>query len=169
MRRRTALHVLSVAAAGRPQLGARALAEATPDPLDDAALRAVAEVVLPTELGAAGTAGVVAAFRAWLRSYAAGAELDHGYGFPELRYAAKAPDAGYGRQLAALRASSTQADFTQLGVPERRALVELLAFFFRSAEASDLCYRSQIGREGCLGLPGSEEEPAPLGGQGEPT
>ena len=41
-------------------------------------------------------------------------------------------------------------------------LSDLLAFFFRSSEANDLCYGAAIGRDHCRGLPGSEEAPAPL-------
>jgi hypothetical protein len=44
----------------------------------------------------------------------------------------------------------------------RHVAADLLAFFFRSSEASDLCYGKAIGRDQCRGLPGSEDPPAPL-------
>jgi hypothetical protein len=41
-----------------------------------------------------------------------------------------------------------------------------MAFYFRSSDANDLCYRAQIGRDQCRGLAGSDRPPAPLGRRG---
>jgi hypothetical protein len=36
---------------------------------------------------------------------------------------------------------------------------DLMAFYFNSSEANDLCYRAHIGRDECRGLAGSDREP----------
>jgi hypothetical protein len=40
-----------------------------------------------------------------------------------------------------------------------------MAFYFRSSDANDLCYRAAIGRDLCRGLDGSEQAPPPLKGR----
>jgi hypothetical protein len=48
-------------------------------------------------------------------------------------------------------------------LPDGKSLIaDLVSFYFRSADANDLCYRAAIGRETCRGLAGSGKEPAPL-------
>jgi hypothetical protein len=156
-------------------------------PQGEATLRALAEVVLPASLGPARRAERVDGFQRWLRGYREKAELDHGYGHTELRTTGPSPARGYARQLEALEtaARAEGKSFGELPRPRQQVLVEfalaeakledlperpdgrhvaadLMAFFFRSAEANDLCYGAAIGRDECRGLPGSEEKPEPL-------
>jgi hypothetical protein len=131
------------------------------------ALRAVAKVVLPSELGPAGLEKTVAAFERWVREYRPGAEMDHGYGFTRLRSKPPSPAAVYLQQLRALgpngdvAAALEQAKVTQLPqTPDGKHVAsDLMTFYFRSSEANDLCYRAHIGRDECRGLAGSEKEP----------
>ena len=133
-------------------------------------LRALARVVLPSEVDAAATA---AKFAEWVRGYRAGAEMDHGYGFTRLRSKPTLAVANYARQLAALGAQPTAAQVTAAleeakitDIPRtpdgRHVASDLMAFYFRSSEANDLCYRARIGRDECRGLPGSEDAPKEL-------
>ena len=144
------------------------------------ALRALATVVLPSELGAAWTAGAANAFILWVRDYRTGAEMDHGYGNTRLRSKGASPAPTYLLQLEALRPAllSGDADARRQAViaalqqahiadlprtPDgRHVAADLMAFYFRSSDANDLCYRAAIGRDRCRGLDGSEQAPAPL-------
>jgi hypothetical protein len=137
-------------------------------------LRALAAVVLPSEIGAERIERTAVAFERWVREYRPGAEMDHGYGFTRLRSKPALPIATYIQQLrelrldgdaesrrAAVEASLTRASLTALPqTPDgRHVATDLMAFFFRSSEANDLCYRAHIGRDECRGLEGSEKEP----------
>lgn len=179
MKRRTLLQVLLGFVAAIP---AKVRVYAQPTPLrtdDEARLRALADVVLPGELGPDGRARVVADFLAWLRDYRADADMDHGYGFTRLRRTGASPAAKYPAQLEALEQATAK-----LG-GDRRAAVEaaiasaraerlpsrpdgghvatdLMAFYFNSDEANYLAYRAAIRREACRGLEGSENRPSPL-------
>jgi hypothetical protein len=149
-------------------------------------LRALAEVVLPSELGATGRARIVDDFVRWIRGYRAGAEMDHGYGFTQMRATPAPPSARYRAELDALDQAARTGGTTFAALPfdQRRAIVEraltaakierlpprpsgghvavdLMAFYFQSGEANDLCYRAAIGRDACRGLPGSEQPPQP--------
>jgi hypothetical protein len=154
----------------------------------EAVLRALATAVLPASLGRARLSEITARFLAWVSGYREGAELDHGYGHTQLRSARGSPAAAYGVQLAALDSAARAegvAGFAALSLERQRALVEaalaaakvvdlperpdgshvaadLMAFFFRSAEANDLCYGAAIGRDDCRGLSGSEQPPKAL-------
>lgn len=167
--------------------GFRGHAWAEPGADNEATLRALATAVLPASLGAERVLEIVSRFQAWLRGYRSGAELDHGYGHTKLQAAGASPAAGHDRQLAALEraARAEGVSFAKLPSARQRALVasaleaakvkdlperpdgrhvaaDLLAFFFRSSEASDLCHGAAIGRDTCRGLPGSEDAPPPL-------
>jgi hypothetical protein len=149
----------------------------------DDALRALAAVVLPAELGAAGIDQTAEAFARWVQGYRAGAEMDHGYGMTRLRSKGASPAPNYLRHLEALRAAVLsgdaeskrqavtaaleQAKITDLPrTPDgRHVAADLMAFYFRSSDANDLCYRAAIGRDLCRGLDGSEQAPAPLKGR----
>jgi hypothetical protein len=147
-------------------------------------LVALATTVLPASLGRKRILEVTARFEAWLGAYRPGAELDHGYGHTKLQTAAGSPASGHELQLAALERSARAegSSFANLSYERRRALVisavdaariaglperpdgrhvatDLLAFFFRSSDANDLCYQAAIGRDTCRGLAGSEAEP----------
>jgi hypothetical protein len=160
-------------------------ASASPDP---ALLRALAEAVLPTELGEAGTAATVAGFARWLAGYQPVAERDHGYGTGEITYTAPDPGPGWAAQLRALDLESRQrfgTGFAELELDRRRELVRaslareratalpepadahtvalgLLAWFYASPAANDLCFRASIGRLTCRPLADSPEQPPPL-------
>lgn len=145
--------------------------------LSSDALRALAGIVLPSELGAEGVAGTAAAFEAWLRDYHPGAEMDHGYGLTRLRFKPPSPAGTYARQLESLRAVLLAGDAAAARAAVAAALEEakvanlpqspdgrhvasdLMAFYFRSGAGNDLCYRAHIGRYECRGLAGSEKEP----------
>ena len=137
-------------------------------------LRVLAAVVLPSELGADGLSKTVAAFQRWVQEYRAVAEMDHGYGFTRLRSKPAAPASIYRQQLreleligdadsrrAAVEAALAKASVTALPqTPDGKHVAsDLMAFYFRSSEANDLCYRVHIGRDECRGLAGSEREP----------
>ena len=191
MQRRTLLQLLL---SGATAFGARLKlhAQAAPAPLNVTRLRDVADVVLPQELGPDDRARVVDRFLTWIREYRADAETDHGYGFPRLRRTPPSPAAKYQGQLDALEAAARAKGraFADITLEERRTLIadaiaaakidrlpgrpdgghvatDLMAFFFHSVEANDLCYRARIGRDTCRDLAGSDDRPAafPNGGR----
>ena len=154
-----------------------------------AALRAVAEAVLPSELGEDGTARAVAAFERWAEELEPVAELSHPYLVPELRYAGPDPRPGWAAQLDGLDKEALARHGVALGeldVAGRRALLEgpvggagdgdgfgrpgsavhvavaLMAHFYASPEATDLCHGRVIGRQQCRGLDGAPDEPEAL-------
>jgi hypothetical protein len=162
----------------------RAWAQATNFPAGEAdTLHALAVVVLPAELGADGVHRAAEDFVRWVQGYRAGAEMDHGYGFTRLRAKGASPAANYLRHLEALHpillsgdadskrvaltAALEQAKITDLprSPDGRHVAADLMAFYFRSSDANDLCYRAAIGRDQCRGLDGSEQAPAPLKGR----
>ena len=192
MQRRTLLQLLL---SGATAFGARLRLRGQPGtlgPEDIARIRVLSDIVLPQEIGTAGRTQVVDRFLNWIRDYRSDAETDHGYGFPRLRRTAPSPAARYSAQLDALDAAAApkRRTFAETAPEEQRVLVEtaiasakverlparpdgghvatdLMAFFFHSNEANDLCYRAQIGRDACRSLSGSENRPAalPAGGR----
>jgi len=164
--------------------GVRLRAQAASFPADqEESLRALAASVLPAELGATRIAQTADAFVRWVRGYRLGAEMDHGYGNTRLRSKGASPAAGYLRDLAALRpallsgdqesrsqavvSALEQAKITDLPrTPDgRHVAADLMAFYFRSSDANDLCYRAAIGRDLCRGLENSGQAPPPLKGR----
>lgn len=160
--------------------------------LEPAALRAVAEAVLPvTDLGPEGVAATSAAFAEWVEGFEPVAERPHGYlnrGLSEIRYGPPHPGPRWAAQLEALDIEARKrhrSPFAELDVTQRRALIEsqldhedlrrmpspagcdhlavgLIAFFYDSSEANDLCHRAAIGRYTCRGLESVRDEPPPL-------
>ena len=158
---------------------------------DAATLESVAEIVLPSDLGADGRRRVVAAFLAWIKDYKEGADRGYGYGASTLSApTGPSPASRYPEQLTALDTSartSGAASFAALPAAARRAQIEaslnamqggarlatrptganviadLMGFYFNSAEAWNLAYRARIDRDSCRALAGSEQPPAPLG------
>ena len=173
-----------------PFLARRLHATAVAD-LDARQLRALAEALLPSELGAAGVERAVSGFERWLAGYREGVELVHGYGTGELRYTGPSPALRWSNQLRALAAAAQQqhnTSFDLLSVAQRQALVQsalesggasqrpaltavsraphlaigLLSYFFETPEAADLCYGVKIGANSCRPLAQSPRPPLPL-------
>lgn len=167
MRRRTLLRFLMALP------GLRLWSQAAfPGPHGEA-LRQLAGVVLPASLGRARANQIADRFVAWVADYKPGAEMDHGYGVTRLRSKPDSPAQTYLDQLAALGTEINHArveaalleakiDALPPSPNGRHVIADLMSFFFCSSEANDLCYRSLIGREDCLGLRGSENPPPPL-------
>jgi hypothetical protein len=138
-----------------------------------ATFRDIAALVLPREVDAV---RVARDFTIWVHDYRAGAETDHGYGNTRIRVKGASPAAGYLKDLAALRDNvsreSITAAFKEANVTDlprtpggSHVAADLMAFYFHSSDANDLCYRAQIGRDQCRGLAGSDRPPAPLKGR----
>lgn len=157
-----------------------------PDPV---LLRALAEVVLPSELGAQGREGAVRSFERWIDTYEPAFEMNHGYGTHEIMYGPAHPGPGWEAQLEAMDVearSRAGTGFSALSLEERRIMLErqlsgergglpaparahhvavgLLAHWASSSEAHDLAYRSRIRRQVCRGLEGLGGPPPPLSG-----
>lgn len=134
-------------------------------------LHDVAATVLPATIGPKGQDDAVRAFLTWLREYREGVALAHGYGDPRLVKSGPSPEATYSKQLTALQqaAQARGARFGALPMAVRRELLEaafttadvrnlpgrpdgkhvvadLMAHYFRSSGANDLCYNARIGR-----------------------
>jgi hypothetical protein len=155
---------------------------------EPATLDALAEAVLPSALGRAGIAKEVAAFREWGAGYREGAEVNHGYGTSRLRSLGPTPLTKWTTQLDELDAraqSKHQRNFRDLPVADRVALVRavlegqrmdrmpgiadashvslaLLAHFYDSSAANDLCYEAKIGKATCRPLAASTGKPLPM-------
>ena len=162
------------------------------EPAPGRTLAALGATVLPTELGAADVIRVVNAFQRWIAGYREHAEIVHGYGTSRIRYTDATPATRWATQLDALdasaRAAKPGASFADLSDSERTALVRktlaaeridrmpavseashvaiaLLAFFYDSPEATDLCYEAQIAPQTCRPLSRSTQKPLPIQGR----
>ena len=188
MQRRTLLQWIVSAAAVLPFERLRLLAqprELTPDAI--AMLREIAPTLLPASLGPARIGDTVDRFVAWTRGYRERVPLAHGYGHPRLQKSGPSPVPAYVAQLATLDADARAKGgrWQTLDVETRRALLDaalkkagvkalpprpmgqhvaadLMAFYFRSTEANDLCYGAQIQREVCRPIEVTTKRPAPL-------
>jgi hypothetical protein len=188
MKRRTLLQWVASTAAILPFERLRLMAqprELTPEAI--ATLHKVASTVLPASLGADGTRGTVDKFVAWTRGYQENVALAHGYGHPRLVKTPASPVPMYVSQLATLatdargkggrwstldletRRTLLDAALSKAGVrslPPRPAgqhvVVDLMAFYFRSSEANDECYRAMIHREVCRPIAITIKRPEPL-------
>jgi hypothetical protein len=190
MKRRALLQLLAAAAAWLPVSAFRLRAQTVPLSTEHVAqLHALAEAVLPQTLGMDGRRTVVADFQRGLIGYRAGAEMDAGYGFPRLRRTPPSPFGRYPSQLDALdaRARASGRGFGDLPLATRQQVVrtaiddakidrlpsqpngqhiatDLMAFYFATPAATDLCYEARIGGDTCRSLSGSAERPARLEG-----
>src|SRR6185503_8603986 len=151
-----------------------------------AMLQEIAPTVLPAALGPARTRALTEKFVAWTRGYREGVPLAHGYGHPRLVRSAPTPVPRYLAQLAALedqarakggswstmnretRRAILDAAFTSAGVralPPRptgqHVVADLMAFYFRSSEANDDCYKAIINREVCRPIAVTVRKPEP--------
>jgi hypothetical protein len=155
---------------------------------DPRLLRALADAVLPASLGEAGIRCATDAFRQWIDEYREGAELNHGYGTSALRFTRSTPATRWSAQLDAMNVRALEKHgrrFDATSRADRVVLVRealdkeridrmpavadaghvaaaLVAHFFDSAEAVDLCYEAQIGKNTCRPLASSARRPLPL-------
>jgi len=152
-------------------------------------LRDVATTVLPSAIGAKGQAEAVDNFLRWLRDYREGVPLSHGYGEPRLVRSGPSPAPGYGNQLAALQQAATgrggrfgalpldtrrailDSALTEAGVQKlpqrpdgRHVVADLMAHYFRSSAANDLCYHARIGRHTYRAIRVTTVRPTPFSG-----
>src|SRR5687768_4550616 len=151
-------------------------------------LAALGATVLPGELGAEGTRRAVDDFQRWMAGYQPGAEANHGYGTGTIQRLPADPRPRWRTQLAALDADARRAhgrSFAALTVANRQALVKtalagergeslptpatarhvavaILAHFYDSSAATDLCYEARIGRQQCRPLTAAPQQPVPL-------
>lgn len=154
-------------------------------------LFALAEAVLPSELGARGIAAAVADFQGWMEGYREGRERVHGYGTSVLERTGPTPVTRWMRQLDALDTAARRSgarNFAALSIPRRQDIVRaalvdakatrltavasaphlasaLLSHFYAGTVANDLCYQAQIGRQQCRPLGQSSRKPLPLAGR----
>jgi hypothetical protein len=193
VKRREAIKALTTAAATVPLMRAdwSALDLATAQELQPDqifVLRDIAATVLPSAIGSAGQYEAVANFLKWIREYKEGVALSHGYGEPRLVKSGPSPRPAYVTQLAALQqaAQARGGRFGALPIAVRRELLDaafkaadvrnlpgrpdgkhvvadLMAHYFRSSGANDLCYHSRIGRNTYRAIRVTTVRPAPLG------
>jgi hypothetical protein len=191
MNRRDALKSLAAVAA-LPALTASDLVAQTTDftPAQIATLRALAEVALPSSLGAEGRDDAVRRFVTWVRGYRPGADRGHGYGNSQLSApTGPSPASRYPAQFDALDAAAKArggATFAALTLVARRTVVEaalndpqrvtqmparpnganlvadFMGLYFNGADARDVAYNAAIGRDTCRGLDGSDKAPRAL-------
>ncbi|MCY3611343.1 MAG: hypothetical protein OXH51_07400 [Gemmatimonadetes bacterium] len=170
--------------AGSPGAARATGSPAEPVVLPAPTLRAVADAVLPEELGAEGRERAVNAFEQWSDGLEPVAELSHPYLVPETRYSGPDPRPGWAAQLQGLEKECSARHGTtlaELDVAGRRQLlargvgqagpglgspananhiaVALMAHFFASPVATDMCYRRTIAKQQCRGLEGAPAEP----------
>jgi len=152
-------------------------------------LRDVAPTVLPSAIGAKGQDEAVDNFLRWLRDYREGVPLSHGYGDPRLVRTGPSPAPDYARQIVALQqvAKERGGRFGILPLATRRAIIDeafkaadvrnlpgrpdgkhvvadLMAHYFRSSAANDLCYNARIGRHTNRAIQVTTVRPRPLAG-----
>ena len=151
-------------------------------------LGALAAAVLPTELGSAGVTRAAANFQRWMDEYRPGAEVNHGYGTARIERLEGDLRPQWRSQLAALDSDARRSggkSFAALSIEQRQAIVRtalsgergeslpspltarhvalaLMAHFYESPEANDLCYEAQIGRQQCRPLATQSQRPVAL-------
>lgn len=188
MKRRRAIQSLVTAAAALPLMRVPLdAADLTPDMLF--VLHDAAATVLPSSIGPKGQDEAVGAFVKWLRDYKEGVALSHGYGDPRLVKSGPSPQGTYAKQLAALQqaaqarggrfgalplnvrrelldAAFTAAEVRNLpGRPDgKHVIADLMAHYFRSSGANDLCYNARIGRNTYRAIRVTTVKPQPLNG-----
>lgn len=155
-------------------------------------MQALGEAVLPAELGRARIAAIVDQFQRWITGYREHAELVHGYGTSKLEWTGPTPATRWATQLDELDRAAARdhgRPFASVPIVQRQALVSsaltffkeerippvgrcphvalaLLAHFYASDAATDLCYDAQIMRENCRPLAMSSRKPLPLAKRG---
>lgn len=154
------------------------------NPLDPDLLRAVAPLVLPSELGDEGREQAVRGFEQWASAYEPVAELNHGYGTDQIRYGPPDPAPGWAAQLRALELEAVRRHGRGFGsldpglrlgilrghladegsvlpspLGARHVTIALMAHWFASPEATDRCYGVRISPRTCRGIAGAPVEP----------
>lgn len=187
MRRRKLLQWLATVAASVPFLRVEVHADELPADLVGV-LRDIAGTVLPSDIGTRGQEEAVDNFLLWVRDYKAGVPLTHGYGDPRLVRTGPSPATGYANHVTALQnaARARGGRFGTLPLETRRALLDeafkgagvqnlpgrpdgkhvvadLMAHYFRSSAANDLCYNARIGRNTYRAIQVTTVRPTPLG------
>lgn len=164
-------------------------ADAASPPPNATPLEALGEAVLPTAaLGRDGTRQAVVAFDRWMAGYRPGAEANHGYGTARIGRLPADPRPAWRAQLSALDREARArgaASFAALSLEGRQSLVQvalagergeslpsplvarhialaMLAHFYASPAATDLCYEAVIGRQECRPLAVQRERPVAL-------
>jgi len=150
-------------------------------------LAALAGIVLPAvSLGEEGVRRVVEGFRKWLDELEPVAELDHAYiSTDEILYGPPDPEPLWTAQLEALELEAEkrhEASFAAIPREEQEALLRrhlppnpgaalpdparaphvalgLLAYFYQTSEANDLCYERAIEKTTCRGVESGAVEP----------
>ena len=154
-------------------------------PLAPELLHAVGEAALPRELGSDGVERAITQFQQWLREYTPGAELLHGYGTGEIRSTPDDPTERWNDDLAALDADAhaqSSVGFVALDVAARQGAIRsaivndrlsrlpdpaaarhvavaLMAHFYATPEAANLCHRAAIDRFACRPLADAPNRP----------
>jgi hypothetical protein len=188
MKRRTLIQWIAALPAVLPFRHLRVFAqprELTPEAV--AFLHEIAPTVLPASIGAAKLRTEVEKFVIWTRGYREGVALSHGYGHPRLQKSGASPVPAYLAQLSSLEADARARGgrWSALDLETRRALVDaafvkagvrnlpprplghhvvadLMAHYFRSSEANDLCYHAAINREVCRPIQITTRKPGAL-------
>jgi hypothetical protein len=150
-------------------------------------LLAIGQSVLPAELGTEGKERIVEGFQQWVDDFRPEPELASGWGSAEIPHGPPDPTQRWIEQLEQLDGLAVQRHdiaFADLAGAERLTLlrntitedslplrspaearhvaVGLLAFFYRSPEATNLCYRAAIHSQSCRNLSAAREKPASL-------
>jgi hypothetical protein len=187
MHRRTLLRFIASASATFPLHRVRLWAQDRALPESAIALlHQIGPTLLPASLGEVRVRSIVDGFVAWTRGYREDAALAHGYGHPRLQKSGPTPVPRYISQLAAIDGAARQKGgrFDTLDRETRRTLLDqsltaagirtlpprpsgqhvvtdLMAFYFRSSEANDDCYRALIQREVCRPIEITVRRPEP--------
>ena len=151
------------------------------DEKEVATLRHIGASALPSSLGEFGVSQVVTGFLRWLREYSSSAEMPHQPGRLDAPLTPEIKVEVYAVQLRELVAAGRDAESFPLLLQEmladagiedlpsrpdgRHIVSDFMSFYFNGSEANDLCYRADIGRKTCRGLPGAGNEPPPLFGK----
>lgn len=150
-------------------------------------LDALADAVLPEQLGPGGRQSAVTQFVTWADEFEPVAQEMLGYGYADIRYLPSDPVPGWIAQLDGLErlARTRGATFATLPVADRRALLDrviprsesdalpapltaphvalaLLAHWASSTEAWDLALGVQVQRDRCRSLATTADQPRPL-------
>jgi len=188
--RRSAAAVTGLALGASAPREVRGTPAAAARPVDPQVLRAVGRIALPSEGGEERLERRIAGFEAWLEGFEPVAERPHGYGSQEILYGPPHPGPRWQAQLEALELEAEKRHgrgFADLRPEDGRELLDrhveaaddgdlpgeparashvatgLLAWFYASPEATDLCYGRRIGKLTCRPLDAAPAEPAALG------